>query len=85
MNQVGESADFIIGSDNAGSTETFSNGYFIATATNVTETVITSLATGRVNQMIDRYTLRCADTAALILIGVQEISIPGKFLWETNI
>ena len=83
MQHVGLGASFISGSDSTGTTKSFAEGHFIASVTSVTEVTITSVATGTVSQTIVGYFLRCADVGGGV-VGDAEISIPGKFLLQTN-
>ena len=82
MQQVGQGASFISGSDSAGTTRTFAKGQFIANVTNATEPTIASIATGTVNQTTDRYSLQCTDVNGAV--GDAEITIPGKLLPRTD-
>ena len=80
MEQIGDLADFT-GLNSPGDTETFAEGHFIANLTAVTAMTGTSasVATGTVSQTIDGYTLQCLDaSSSIVVVGEEEISIPGK-------
>ena len=83
MERVGEGLTFDVESNSAGVTKAFANGHFIATIISITEMAITSAATGTVNQTIAGYFIQCSDVLGVV-VGDEEISIPGKYLLETN-
>ena len=78
MERVGEGVTFDKDSYSAGATKAIADGHFIATLISLTEMVMTSVATGTINQTIAGYLLLCADIGGVV--GDAEISIPGKFL-----
>ena len=81
MQQVGDDTALSRGSDSPGTTDAFAERHFLATVTNVTQTTITSVATGTINQTIDGHTLQCIDVVGGgVVVGDAEISIPGKFI-----
>ena len=65
-----------------GAMATFANGTFTSTLTHVTVMTITSVATGTVSQIIDRYTLQCLNGDGDS--GDADILTPGKVILETN-
>ena len=83
MEEVSQRAAFISTVDNPGEIDTFAGGIFTANLTSKTEMTLTSVAFGTVSQTIDGYNLLCLNTFSDIVVGDEEISIPGKLALET--
>ena len=82
--QLVDNVIFVEGTTPVGTTLTFAEGRFSATVTNLTEMIISSTATGTVDQTTEGYSLHCIDLVMDDVVGATELSIPGKFLLESD-